>query len=68
MKATRWKVFKDADGFYLATTKGKPSKRMQTKDDADREAVRRNALLDDWDRAVAEGTAGRLPTPRWEMQ
>jgi hypothetical protein len=66
MKATRWKVFKDADGFYLATTKGKPSKRMQTKDDADRETLQRNARLDDWDRAVAEGKAGSLPIPSRE--
>lgn len=56
-----WKVFRDSDGWYLATVKGKPSKRMPTKHDADAEANRRNALVRDYQRAVMEGHAGRLP-------
>ena len=63
MKSTRWKVFRDADGYYLATVKGKPSKRMPTKSDADAEAMRRNARIADHERAVLEGNAGRLPSP-----
>jgi hypothetical protein len=63
MKSTRWRVFRDADGYYLATVKGKPSKRMPTKNDADAEAMRRNAKIADYQRAVLEGNAGRLPSP-----
>ena len=63
MQSTCWKVFRDASGYYLATVKGKPSKRMQTKSDADAEAVRRNSRIADYERAVIEGNAGRLPAP-----
>ena len=62
MRSTSWKVFKDAGGWYLATVKGKPSKRMASKADADVEAVRRNSRISDYERAVIEGNAGRLPT------
>ena len=64
MKSTRWKAFHDADGWYLATVKGKPSKRMPTKTDADAEALRRNVRIADYERAVIQGHAGRLPTSR----
>lgn len=63
MKSTRWKVFRDADGWYLATVRGKPSRRMPTKQDADAEVIRRNSRVADYERAVIEGRAGRLPTP-----
>ncbi len=64
MKSTRWKVFRDADGWYLATVRGKPSRRMLTKQDADAEVIRRNSRIADYERAVIEGNAGRLPTPK----
>jgi hypothetical protein len=66
MRSTRWKVFRDASGYYLATVKGKPSKRMPTKTAADNEATRRNILIADYERAVLQGHAGRLPSPQVE--
>jgi hypothetical protein len=66
MRSTRWKVFRDASGYYLATVKGKPSKRMPTKTAADNEAKRRNILIADYERAVLQGHAGRLPSQQME--
>lgn len=66
MRSTRWKVFRDASGYYLATVKGKPSKRMLTKADADAEAMRRNSRIADYELAVMRGHAGSLPTPTFE--
>jgi hypothetical protein len=66
MRSTRWKVFRDGSGYYLATVKGKPSKRMPTKTAADNEAKRRNILIADYEVAVLQGHAGRLPSPQME--
>ena len=61
MKSTTWKVFRDRTGWYLATVKGKPSRRMAGKAEAEAEAARRNASLAEWEVAVLEGRAGFLP-------
>jgi hypothetical protein len=63
MKATRWQVFRDKLGWYLATVHGKPSCRMANKDAAVAEAARRNARISAYQREVLEGNAGRLPVP-----
>ena len=64
MKSVRWKAFRDSEGWYLATVRGKPSKRMLTKRDADAEVTRRNLRVADYERAVLEGNAGGLPTAK----
>lgn len=64
MNAKYWKAFRDADGWYLATVRGKPSCRMADKAAAEAEAARRNVLIAQYEKAVLEGTAGRLPAPR----
>jgi hypothetical protein len=63
MKSSLWKVFHDANGWYLATVKGKPSCRMAGKPEAQAEAARRNLRVASYERAVLEGNAGRLPSP-----
>jgi len=62
MKSVTWKVFRDNRGWYLAVVEGKSSTRMIDKDSAVAEASRRNALISSYQRAVLNGTAGRLPT------
>lgn len=59
-----WRVFRDRDGWYLAVKRGKPSKRMPDRASAQAEADRRNVIVSAYERAVIEGTAGRLPLPR----
>lgn len=63
MKSSLWKVFHDANGWYLATVKGKPSRRMAGKLEAEQEAARRNVRVAEYERAALEGRAGRLPSP-----
>jgi len=63
MKATRWQVFRDKTGWYLAIVHGKPSCRMSHKEAAVAEAARRNAIIAKYHREVLEGNAGRLPSP-----
>jgi hypothetical protein len=63
MKSVSWQVFKDNRGWYLAVVKGKPSCRMSDKQSAIAEASRRNVRIADYERAVLEGNAGRLPSP-----
>ena len=62
MKSVTWKVFRDNRGWYLSVVEGKPASRMIDKDSAVAEASRRNAIVSRYQRAVLEGTAGRLPT------
>jgi hypothetical protein len=63
MKMKYWKAFRDSNGWYLATTRGKPSCRMDSKAAADAEAARRNDRISAYEKQVLEGTAGRLPNP-----
>jgi len=63
MKSAVWKVFRDKQGWYLATVKGKPSRRMDSKAEASAEATRRNVRVADYERAVLEGRAGGLGVP-----
>jgi hypothetical protein len=63
MKATRWQVFRDKVGWYLATVKGKPSCRFADRHEAYRHAEYRNARIAAYHREVLEGNAGRLPSP-----
>jgi len=63
MRSTRWMVFHDAEGWYLATVKGKPSRRMNGKEEAELEAAKRNVRIAAYERAVLERRAGPLPSP-----
>ncbi len=62
MKSVNWKVFRDSRGWYLAVVQGKPSCRMSHKEAALAEAARRNLRIAEYERAVLEGNAGRLPS------
>lgn len=61
-----WKVFLDDEGWFVSWNKPHPmpSRRRPTKAEAEAEASRRNELAASYERAVLEGTAGRLPTPK----